>query len=175
MMEEFDPLIDCVDASQADPRVCRRSKLASCLEKAGHVLVSAKALRYVARAGAFFDDVPMLKWLDDVWPAQRHDPEERIIRTLEELMELAQTENVTREQMHALVDQVMDKPVGDREQELGGTLVTLSSYMAVRGLDGVDCFQREFVRCNEPKVIAKIQEKHKHKLVVSSKQERDAA
>lgn len=172
MMEEFDPLIDCIDSHQAEPRVCRRAALASCLEKTGHTLVTMKALRYVARAAAFFDDVPMKEWLEKVWPAQRHDPEERVIRFLEEGLELAQTEGVTREQMHALVDQVMDKPIGDREQELGGTLVTLSSYMAVRDLNGVECFNKEFTRCNDPETITRIQEKHKYKLVISSKQER---
>jgi hypothetical protein len=172
MMEELDPLIDCIDSHQAEPRVCRRAYLASCLEKSGHTLVSMTALRYVARAGAFFDDVPMLAWLDEVFADQGRDPEERIIRTLEEVMELAQTENVTREQMHALVDQVMDKPVGEREQELGGTLVTLSSYMAVRQLNGVDAFNKEFVRVQDPEIIEKIKAKHAGKLVVSSKIER---
>lgn len=170
MLQELDPLIDCIDSSQADVRVCRRASLAACLKKIGHVLVKEDALRYTAAAAAFFDDVPMLRWLDEVFPnAGGRDPEERIIRTAEEVLELAQTENVTREQMHALVDQVFDKPVGDRMQELGGSLVTLCSYMAVRGLDGVKAFNDEFTRCRDPETIERIKAKHAQKAVVSSK------
>jgi len=173
MMEELDPLIDCIDSHQSEPRVCRRAALAACLEKSNHAVVSLPALRYVSRAAAFFDDVPMLEWLDEVFPnAGGRDPEERIIRTAEEVLELAQTQGVTREQMHALVDQVFDKPVGEPMQELGGALVTLCSFMAVTGMNGVDAFNTEFARCRDPDVIERIKAKHAKKSVVSSKLER---
>ncbi len=170
MLDELDPLIDCIDASQSEMRVCRRSLLAGCLKKHGVTMVTNKALTYVSQAAKFFDDVPALEWLNRVWPSQIHDGEERALRFAEESLELVQAEGVTREQAHALVDQVFDKPVGEIEQELGGTLVTLSAYMAVKGLDGVEAFSKEFGRCNEPAVIDKIQAKHKMKLVVSSNQ-----
>lgn len=170
MFEELDPLIDCIDASQSEMRVCRRSALAGCLKKHHVTLVTNKALTYVSQASKFFDDVPILEWLNRVWPSQLHDSEERALRFAEEALEMVQAEGVTREQAHALVDQVFDKPVGEIEQELGGVLVTLSAYMAVKGLDGVGAFTKEFSRVNEAEVIDKIQAKHKMKLVVSSRQ-----
>lgn len=168
MMEDLDPLIDCIDSSQPETRVCRRAHLAGCLTQHGVVLVTQKALNYVSQASKFFDDVPIMAWLDRVWPNQIHDSEERAIRFAEEAMELVQAEGVTREQMHRLVDQVFDKPKGELYQELGGTLMTLSAYMAVTDLDGVKAFNDEFVRVNEPELIERIQKKHEMKLVVSS-------
>lgn len=170
MMEDLDPLIDCIDSSQADQRVCRRAALAHCLKQHGVVLVTQRALAYVSQAGKFFDDVPITEWLNRVWPSQLHDVEERALRFGEETLELLQADGITREQAHALVEQVFDKPIGAAEQELGGVLVTLAAYMAVAQRDGVHAFMTEFNRVNEADVIDRIQAKHKMKLVVSSKQ-----
>lgn len=170
MMEELDPLIDCIDESQSDMRVVRRAQLAGCLSKHKVVLVTQRALNYATQAARIFDAVTMLEWLGRVWPKQLHDPEERALRFGEESIELVQTEGVTREQMHKLVDQVYDKPAGEPEQEVGGVLMTLSAYLAVKDIDGINAFSEEWSRVNDPSVIERIQEKHFHKLVVSSKQ-----
>jgi len=98
------------------------------------------------------------------------DVEERMLRFSEEVIELGQAEGITREQYHALVDQVFDKPVGEVEQEIGGVLVTLGSYFAVTGRDNPGIlYEREFSRCETPEVIQRIRRKHDEKLVVSSK------
>jgi len=98
------------------------------------------------------------------------DVEERMLRFTEEVIELGQVEGVTREQHHALIDQVHDKPIGEVEQEIGGVLVTLGSYFAVTGRDNPGIlYEREFSRCEQPEVIEKIRRKHDEKLVVSSK------
>lgn len=170
MMEELDPLIDCIDSNQSEMRVCRRAALAGCLAKSGVVMVTIKALSYVSQAAKFFDDIPILEWLNRVWPSQLHDVEERAIRFVEEGLELGQALGMSRDQGHRLIDQVFDKPVGNVDQELGGTLITLSALMAVAGLDGVKAFTNEFARVNSAEIIDKIQAKHKMKLVVSSSQ-----
>ena len=108
-------------------------------------------------------------WLTRVFgKASLQDVEERGLRFGEESLELIQSLGVTREQALALVKQVYDKPAGEPQQELGGTLVTLASLCVVAGLDADDCYRREFMRCEQPDVMEKIRRKHAEKAVVSS-------
>ena len=62
----------------------------------------------------------LLLWLHSTFGGRiLTDLEERVLRLTEETLELGQAEGMTREQAHALVDQVFDKPKGDVEQEQG--------------------------------------------------------
>jgi NTP pyrophosphatase (non-canonical NTP hydrolase) len=110
-----------------------------------------------------------LKWLHDVFESKTNDPEERMLRFLEEVLELAQAEGVTPSQCYRLVYQVFVKPVGIKEQELGGVLNTLAAYLAVTGLDANKAYELELNRCEQPEIIERIRKKHREKLVVSSK------
>lgn len=110
-----------------------------------------------------------LAWLRKVFFGNNLDLEERVLRFSEEVIELGQAEGITREQHHALVDQVHDKPIGDPEQEVGGVLVTFGSYAAVKGINPSLLYEREFTRCEDPEIIKRIRIKHRNKLVVSSK------
>lgn len=95
------------------------------------------------------------------------DIEERVLRFTEETLELGQTEGMTREQAHALVDQVFDKPVGEVEQEQGGVMVCLAAYAALKDADLHVAFEREMARIEEPAMAAKIRAKHAKKRVRS--------
>jgi hypothetical protein len=63
---------------------------------------------------------------------------ERTTRILEEVIELHQAEArdvvKARADAHALVDRVFGKPAGQPEQEVGGVIVTLLAYCALKGV-----------------------------------------
>jgi len=119
-----------------------------------------------------FEPLRTLHWLRTVFRGYNLSVEERVLRFTEEVLELGQAEGMTREQAHALVDQVHDKPVGEVQQELGGTLVTLASYLAVSGQDPNEAYDKEWRRVQSPTVIDRIREKHTQKKVVSSSEPR---
>lgn len=61
-------------------------------------------------------------------PEISDDRLERADRFIEEALELAQTiPGFTADRAHVLVDYVFRRPVGERGQELGGTMVTLAA------------------------------------------------
>lgn len=101
-----------------------------------------------------------------------NDIEERMLRLGEETIELGQVEGITREQWHGLVDQVYDKPVGERSQELGGVMVCVAAYLALTDQEGFDELVTELDRIEQPEIVEKIRTKWKQKLVVSSASER---
>ena len=112
----------------------------------------------------------MVRFLKTAFYEHWNDIEERALRFVEESIELAETDGVTREQCHALVDQVFDKgEPGNSYQEVGGVMVTLAAYMALKNIDAGRAFEEELSRVEQPEVIAKIRAKHKTKAVVSSK------
>jgi hypothetical protein len=96
------------------------------------------------------------------------DVEERVLRFLEESIELGQVEGVTKEQALALIEQVYAKPPGVTSQEIGGVLTTLAAYFAVTGASPEQLFERELRRIEQPDIMEKIRTKHDGKLVVSS-------
>jgi hypothetical protein len=110
-----------------------------------------------------------LAWLNKVFGSDTNI-EERLLRMGEEVNELMQTGGVTREQAHALVDQVYDNPIGDMEQELGGVMVTLAAFCALSQLDPDLAYEIEAARCETPEMIANIRNKHATKAVVSASQ-----
>lgn len=59
----------------------------------------------------------------------------RSLRTLEEVVELAQTLDVERVQAHAVVDMVFDREKGNTRSELGGSLLTIVVLCAELRID----------------------------------------
>lgn len=84
-------------------------------------------------------------------------PAERNHRFLEESLELVQSRGSTREEAHMLVDYVFGRPVGEKEQEVGGVMVTLAALCHVAGMDMVELGDRELRRIwnNIEKIRAK--------------------
>lgn len=87
----------------------------------------------------------------------------RALRFCEEAIELAQTCNVTREKMHALVDVVYSRPPGQQYQEVGGSMVTLLVLCSALAIDPEDALLVEVRRClsKDPEHFA---ERNKEKL-----------
>jgi len=72
-----------------------------------------------------------------------HDEDERNQRFLEESLELAQSCGCTAAQAHNIVDYVFSRDIGNKEQELGGVMVTLASLANTHDLDMESCGKKE--------------------------------
>lgn len=68
-------------------------------------------------------------------PATAADVVERNHRFLEEALELVQACGCTAEDCHRLVDYVFGRPTGQRFQEVGGVMVTLSALCLAQAVD----------------------------------------
>lgn len=84
---------------------------------------------------------------------------ERGKRLIEEALEYGQTQKVTKEQAHLLVDYVFSRPVGDPAQEMGGVMVTALVAAQSAGLDAGGCLTSEMERIHEPTIMEKIRSK----------------
>lgn len=79
-------------------------------------------------------------------PAIAADTQERNHRLIEEALELAQACGATAEECHQLVDYVFGRPVGEKEQEVGGVMVTLAALCNAQNLDMVAAGEAELAR-----------------------------
>ena len=92
---------------------------------------------------------------------------ERSDRFVEEALELAQTmPGFERDRAHALIDYVFDRPSGDREQEVGGVMVTLAALCNACEISIIEVSQMELLRVWAK--IETIREKQAHKPVGSA-------
>jgi hypothetical protein len=74
------------------------------------------------------------------------DVVERANRFLEESIELYQASDRTRDEAHALVDYVFDRPRGEAPQEVGGAMLALAAYCLAKKLDMHQCGEVELAR-----------------------------
>lgn len=75
-------------------------------------------------------------WMMDCFgPEISADRIERNHRFLEEALELVQACGCTASEAHQLVDYVFGRPMGDKQQEVGGVMVTLAALCLAQGLD----------------------------------------
>lgn len=91
------------------------------------------------------------------------DVAERRDRHAEEDAELLQALGLTREAHHRIVDYVHDRPVGEPDQEMGGTVHTLAALAGLAGLDMMACAERELARVGTPEITAKIRRKRSNR------------
>ena len=82
-------------------------------------------------------------------------PIERGLRLCEETLELAQSVGVPREQVHALVDYVFNRPVGDPSQEISGTMIGLAALANSLGESIEKVTTQELERLDTPERISK--------------------
>lgn len=83
-----------------------------------------------------------------------YDPEERNHRFIEEAIELVQSLDYSREQLHQMVDYVYNRSAGEPKQEVGGVLITLISLCLSQEISPFDCADQERERIvNELDVI----------------------
>lgn len=99
-------------------------------------------------------------WAHETFGEVALRPHERSRRFLEEALELCQTQGVTAEEVHTLVDYVFARPLGEAHQELGGSMITLMLLAEILGLDAVDEAWREQGRVEEPGMQERMREKH---------------
>lgn len=79
------------------------------------------------------------------------DKNERDARFLEEAIELMQARGRTKEEIMTMVDHVYSRPVGEVNQEIAGTLLTLMAVGAADEVDILELGEKEYRR-----VISKI-------------------
>lgn len=72
--------------------------------------------------------------------------EERVLRFVEESIELAQAEGMTQAVVTDLTRYVFARPAGDPAQEVGGVAVTLLAYCELAGFSAEELEQREWSR-----------------------------
>jgi hypothetical protein len=82
----------------------------------------------------------------DTFGIETMNTDERIARFIEEAIELAQAENMTKERVEAIVNYVFSRPKGDPFQELGGVGVTLLAYSGHVGMSADHAEVIEFER-----------------------------
>lgn len=92
-------------------------------------------------------------------PVVANDREIRNLRFFEEATELVQAGGMTRNEAHAMVDVIFDRPVGHLPQEIGGTMTTLMALACAYGVDVVYESETELGRINAPEVMEKIQKR----------------
>lgn len=94
-------------------------------------------------------------------------PIDRVLRLGEEVRELEQTEGVTREEAHALVDQVHDRAADPSPRaEFQGVMFCAAAYAASRGFSMLDAAETELGRVNTPEVLERARRKVAQRAIV---------
>lgn len=94
-----------------------------------------------------------------------HSKEERLRRFGEEAIELLQAGGLTLLDVIQLTAYVYSRPVGEVQQEMGGTMVTLASVAEAFNMDMLVMGQKEIDRCYQPEVMEKIRNKQVSKML----------
>ncbi len=74
---------------------------------------------------------------------------ERVFRHVEEVIELAQAEDIPEEYLFAIIRHVYSKPKGDPFQEAGGIGTTLLAYCQAKNFSADDAEEAEWLRCSK--------------------------
>jgi hypothetical protein len=104
------------------------------------------------------------EWMQKCFgPEISADWRERNHRFFEESTELVQACGMSAADAHMLVDYVFGRPVGERGQEVGGTMVTLAALCTAHGIRLQHEADTELRRINKPAMVEKIREKQRTK------------
>lgn len=90
-----------------------------------------------------------LRWAYRCFPKSHvENPVERAMRAFEEMTELAQCFHVPKDKLHAIVDKVHERPVGEAFQEVGGVLHTVGILCQgiMSGVQMDHAYQAELLR-----------------------------
>ncbi len=79
------------------------------------------------------------KWVRSTFGEECYTHDERIMRFLEEAIELVQTEDISIERILRLAIHVYSKPKGVPYQEIGGVSITLLAYCEFLGISADTC------------------------------------
>ena len=86
------------------------------------------------------------RWTVRTFGPEMMTPHERVLRVLEEALELAQAEGLPVLETTRMVDYVYARPAGAPAQEVGGLRLTILAYCAAKGLLADDCEAAEVAR-----------------------------
>ncbi len=92
------------------------------------------------------------------------DKDERVLRVLEEALELAQALGITREKASSLADRVYSRPVGEPVQKVSGVGITIFAMAESLGVDALQVMETEYARISDPNLKTKILKKHLDKV-----------
>jgi len=153
----------------ADSVACYRNMLAGgrCADVAREQLAYHEPFLAAIRAAIALMTIQqrVRQWLTTCFgPALPDDKVERNHRFLEESLELVQACGCTRSEAHQLVDYVFGRPVGEREQEVGGVFLTLAGLCGAQRIDMLQAGEKELERAwlKIEQIRAKQAEKPKH-------------
>jgi NTP pyrophosphatase (non-canonical NTP hydrolase) len=105
----------------------------------------------------------------EVWACQvlglksASDIPERVLRAVEEVVELAQAVDIDHEQLHRLIDYVYSRPTGLPAQEIAGSMVTIYAAAGALGIDAQTAFESEMKRIQQPEVIERVRKRQAEK------------
>lgn len=88
---------------------------------------------------------------------------ERAFRFVEEAIELGQALDLEKADVHALVDYVYSRPVGEPSQEIAGSMVTLCATASALGINVADATLMEADRIETPEIRAKVRSRQSEK------------
>lgn len=114
--------------------------------------------------------VPELQSEIDEWVTSvcgtdaRNSLHERVTRVIEEALELAQAEGLSKDAAARLVEFVFSRPAGEPEQEASGLGMTLLSYCAVKDFDLIKIVRAELSRVSTPAVRLSVLRNHVRKV-----------
>jgi 3-hydroxyacyl-CoA dehydrogenase len=91
------------------------------------------------------------------------DKRTRLLRFIEEAMELVQAGGLTREEIDCVKMMVFNRPAGELAQEIGGVMVTLYLVAERHGLDVEEEEDREIARIHTPEVMEKCRRRQAEK------------
>ena len=91
------------------------------------------------------------------------DAGERVLRFVEEAVELAQACDTDPAVLHRLVDYVYWRPKGTHVQEVAGSMVTLLAIANALDVDAESAFEVEQARIHQPEIIEKVRARQKEK------------
>lgn len=84
-------------------------------------------------------------WLVTAFGGKFLSPQDRVLRALEEAVELAQAADILQEVAYAMVEHVYSRPKGDPRQELAGLVNTTLMVAEAYGLDGLEAGRDELI------------------------------
>ena len=107
----------------------------------------------------------VMRWGDECFGGVINRNEvQRNHRFMEEALELVQSCNMTKEEVLEMVEYVFNRDIGEKEQEVGGVLVSLAALCEVQDIDMMHAGQVELDRVwtKIPEIKAKQLTKPKH-------------
>lgn len=102
----------------------------------------------------------MLAWTRAAFGTSGSTPKERAARAVEEVIELAQYEGLNLSDVYRIAYRVYSRPVGELDDELGGSLLCLLAYAAAVERDPESAAHRTF-----EKIVAAPRVKWQRKLL----------